>query len=163
MREKFAEQLNTVVPRLAEMVARCQAEALAARSQRWAASADDLRFLEESVFQAAAALAAAPHEAHEFSDAVLQSLDFLLRTAAAALRTREPGDSEVLVRLTSDRAEAREAIRALYEESQPEAVPAARNFTLDLISLYFRCAYFVNHIAERLARDIAAEAGPNAA
>ncbi len=163
IREKFANLLNSLVPRLAGMVARRQAEASAARSQRWAAAAEDIRNLEESVCQAADALAGAPEDADGLGDAIFQSLDFLLRTAAGALRARSMRDSEILVKLTTDRSEAQASIRAHYGELPREATSAARSFRVDLISLYFRCVYFMYHVAERLRLDLAAGAGPTAA
>jgi len=163
LRERFAASLAVLVPRLAALVARRQKETLAARSQRWAASADDLRCLEESVCQAAGLLATALEDEPELADAVLQSLDFLLHTAANALRTRSPLDAEILVKLTSDRSEARQSISALYDELQPGAGPALRQLRLDLISVYFRCVYFLNHIAQRFTADIASGLGGTAA
>ena len=144
-----------VLPRLADMVARRQPEALAARSQRWAASADNLRNLEESLLQIPGAIArSSPADGEGPCDSVVQSLDFLLRTAAGCLEGRGIRDAEMLVTLTSNHSKAQEAIRRRYELRGTSA--DGRDSRLDLISLYFRCTFFLHHIAARLQDDIAA-------
>ena len=148
MRVKFAGGLEAVVPRLAALVARYHSQSLAARSERWAKSADDLRYLEESLCQTADALASVPDDPEGLPDAIVQSLEFLLRSAAHALRSRAPDEAETLATLTSTRSATREAIRARYEQNQ------AHESELDLISLYFRCVYFLSHIAEALRQDL---------
>ncbi len=154
---EFRDGMNALLPRLADMVARRQPEALATRSQRWAASADDIRNLEESLLQIPKAVAGSSTAGGEdLCDSAVQSLDFLLRTAAAALRTRAPRDAESLVALTMHHSNAQQRIRARFEEQHARSTEEFRNATLDLISLYYRCVYFLHHIASRLKEDIAA-------
>lgn len=155
--EVFSDRLNAIVPRLADMVARRQPAALAARSQRWSATAEDLRYLEESLRQIPSALAGceSPDGADDLCDAVVQSLEFLLQTAAGVLRTRVVRDAEMLHTLTSNHSNAQKSIRARFEEMHGGASPEFRNSRIELISLYFRCVYFLHHVAERLVEDIA--------
>ena len=153
----FHERLNGAVPRLADMVARRQPESLAVRSRRWSASADDLRYLEESLCQMPEALSACggSSDGEELCDSVVQSLDFLLKTAANGLRTRAARDVDIVVALTANHSTAQESIRQRFEERHAGAAAQFRNSQLDLITLYFRCVYFVHHISERAAEDIA--------
>jgi putative ABC transport system ATP-binding protein len=154
---EFRNGLNALLPRLADMVARRQPDALAARSRRWAASADDVRNLEESLLQIPQAVAgSSPAGGEDLCDSAVQSLDFLLRTAAAALRTRALRDAENLVALTLNHSNAQQSIRVRFEEQHGRSTEEFRNATLDLISVYFRCVYFLHHIASRLKEDIAA-------
>ena len=152
---QFDGRISAVVPRLAEMVARRQPDAIAARSQRWSDSAEDLRYLEESLRQFPDALASCgPEDADGLCHAAVESLDFLLRTAAGCLEGRGIRDAEMLVTLTSNHSKAQEAIRRRYELRGTSA--DGRDSRLDLISLYFRCTFFLHHIAARLQDDIAA-------
>ena len=89
-------------------------------------------------------------------DAMLQGLDFLLRTAAEAFLTRAPAGADLLVNLTSDRAHAHKSIRNTYEAVGPESDDDTRNLHLELIDIYFRCVYLTGHVAKRLREDIAA-------
>jgi putative ABC transport system ATP-binding protein len=158
---EFERRLNALVPRLTDMVARRQPDALSTRSQRWAASAEDIRNLEESLLQIANALAGpSAADREDLCDSAVQSLDFLLRTTAAALRTRAPQDVEVVVPLTLDRSNAQQSIRARFEQQQGDSTVEFRNARLDLVSLYFRCVYFLHHVASRLKEDIAAVSAP---
>jgi putative ABC transport system ATP-binding protein len=160
----FRERLNADVPRLADLVARRQPESLAIRSQRWAEIADDLRYLEESLCQMPEALSAcdAASEGIELCDSVAQSLEFLLRTAAAGLRTRAGRDIDTVVSLTANHAAVQENLRRSFEERHTGAPEQSRNSQLDLISLYFRCVFFLHHICERAATDIATTPPPPA-
>ena len=157
--KEFARQLGQVAPHLAEMAARRQPEHLAARSQRWASSADDLRFLEESLLQLPGALAAIENasDPDDLGNAAVQGLEFLLMTAASALRARVAGDAEVLVRLTSGHSHTQEVLRDSFEGNDRGGSEQLRSTRLELVSLYFRCVYFIHHIAVRLAEDLATE------
>jgi putative ABC transport system ATP-binding protein len=154
----FIDRLNAIVPRLADMVARRQPASLAARSQRWSATAEDLRYLEESLRQIPNVLAGCgtPEGADDLCDAAVQSLDFLLHTAANAMRMRVMLDAKMLTTLTSNHSNAQQSIRARFEEMHSGASQEFRNSRLELITLYFRCVYFLHHIAGRLVEDIAA-------
>jgi putative ABC transport system ATP-binding protein len=154
----FIDRLNAIVPRLADMVARRQPASLAARSQRWSATAEDLRYLEESLRQIPNVLAGCgtPEGVDDLCDAAVQSLDFLLHTAANAMRMRVMLDAKMLTTLTSNHSNAQQSIRARFEEMHSGASQEFRNSRLELITLYFRCVYFLHHIAGRLVEDIAA-------
>ena len=156
----FSDRLDTIVLRLADMVARRQPASLAARSQRWSATAEDLRYLEESLRQIPNVLGGrgSADGEDDLCDAAVQSLDFLLHTAASSMRTRVMPDAEALTTLTSNHASAQESIRTRFEEMHSEASREFRNSRLELIGLYFRCVYFLHHIAVRLVEDIAVAA-----
>ena len=119
----FLDRMNAIEPRLADMVARRQPASLAARSQRWSASADDLRYLEESLRQIPRVLTDcdSPDGSDDLCDATVQSLDFLLHTAADAMRKRVLRDAEILATLTSNHSNAQESIRTRFEEMHRNA------------------------------------------
>jgi hypothetical protein len=128
-------------------VGRQNSAGLAGRSERWAKAADDLRYLEESLCQTAALVTNLAHDPDGLRDTIVQSLEFLLRSAAGALRSGSPGDAEVLATLTSNRSKTLEAMLSRSEHTPPEG--------LELISIYFRCVYFLGHIAEALTQEVA--------
>ena len=154
----FGDRLERIVPRLADMVARRQPEALAIRSQRWSASADDLRCLEESLrqFPDAIAQCGGPDDREDLCDRVVQSLDFILRTAANAARKRDQRDLEIAIALTSNHSNAQQSIRATFESR--DGAGERQDSRLDLISLYFRCVYFLHRFAERALEDLSSGA-----
>jgi putative ABC transport system ATP-binding protein len=154
--EGFSDQLGRIVPRLADLVARRQPEALAVRTQRWSAAAEDVRSLEESLRQVPDGLAACggPDDPEGLCDAVAQSLEFMLRTAADAARTGGERDLEIVIALTSNRSNAQQSIRARFEGLDGDAEEERRDAQLDLISLYFRCVYFLHRAVERVREDV---------
>ncbi len=152
LRARFSERLNAAASQLAALVARRQSPALAARSESWAQSAEDLRYLEDSLGQMQS-LGVTAEDPHGLHDAVVQSLDFLLRTAAQAMRSRSPHDAEVLASLTANHSQAQSTIRQQYEGLHRPAGTLSDDPALDLVSIYFRCVYFLSRIAARLNHE----------
>ena len=100
----------------------------------------------------ASILAGGPHPADELSDAVAQGADFLMCTAAATFRSKSDQDAQLLASLTANHAQAHQSIRSQFETASGDG--ADRQGRTDLISVYFRCIYFLDHIARRWLEDL---------
>jgi putative ABC transport system ATP-binding protein len=140
---RFTAQTEALLPRLATLVARRQAEPTASRCERWNAALGELVALEESLRQIAGLL---PAQEPALAESIQEGTDFLLRTAAQAFASRTAKDCQILLSLTADRTHAQDSIRRMYSDAG-----------MDAINVYFRCVYFLGHLAKRLDSDLSAQ------
>lgn len=140
---RFTRQSEALLPRLAALVARRQAEPTAVRSELWHAAAGELVALEESLRQLAELL---PSQEPVLAESIQEGIDFLLRTAAHAFASRTARDCQALLSLTADRTHAQDTIRRMHSDAG-----------MDAINVYFRCVYFLGHLAKRLDSGLAAQ------
>ena len=154
----FCDRLNAIVPRLADMVSRRQpaVSGSAVATMVGNGRGPPIPRRVPAPNSKRAGKLRIPDGTDELCDAAVQSLDFLLHTAASAMRMRVMRDAEILTTLTSNHSNAQQSIRTRFEEMHSGASQEFRNSRLELITLYFRCVYFLHHIAGRLVEDITA-------
>lgn len=114
-----------------------------------------VRSLETLLGEFAGHLRAAPPELQRGTgDALQQALETVLFTAGDALRTRDPGDIDILARIASDRSEAMKRLRDA-PSSRPgttvESDEARRNALFALTNDFARLIYLHGQVAHFLA------------
>lgn len=148
--QEFRRRRREVRVAITEVAAR----RLNPRLETWAARLQDtyetLRGLEDGLREFGSRVASRPAGARALPvDSFLQSLDFLLITAAEAMTSGTADDIEGLRQVTSDNGTVVESLRERYSDTR-EMTKAARDYLFDLISLFSRLVYFLRRLASLL-------------
>ena len=116
-----------------------------------------IRSLESLLGEFAGHLRSAPPDLQRGTgDDLQQALETVLLTAGDALRTRDPGDIDILARITSDRSEAMKRLRDAppirpgttidSDEARRNALFALTNDFARLIYLHAQVAHFLGEM-----------------
>jgi putative ABC transport system ATP-binding protein len=114
-----------------------------------------IRSVESLLGEFAGHLRSAPHDLQRGTgDTLQQALETVLLTAADALRTRDPGDIDLLARITSDRTDAMKHLRdatSIRPGPTIDGDEAWRDALFALTNDFARLVYLLGQIAHFLA------------
>ncbi len=149
--KQFREHQPEVHLEATAFVARRLNTRLARRAACMQDTSETLRALEEGIREFGGRLAARPPNVNTaLADSFLQSLDFLMITAAEAMANNQPDDIARLIQLTGDRSSVLESLRGRYFDTHGDLSSADRDYLFDLANLFARLVYYLRRLAGML-------------
>jgi len=113
---------------------------------------ETLRALEEGLREFGEHLSRVPGgEPARLADSFLQSLEFLMLTAAEAVATADQGDIARLVTMTRGSGAATESFSKRYFDAREVLTGGEFDYLFNLANLFARLVYYLRGLAEMLA------------
>jgi putative ABC transport system ATP-binding protein len=149
---QFAQRHPEIHLAATAFVARRLNARMAREAARVLDTSEALRSLEEGLREFGTRLLARPARVSAtLVDPYLQSLDFLMLTAAETMVEKGADDVDRLIQLTGDRSAVLESVRQGYFETSRELSGAERDYLFDLASLFARLVHSLRRLGELLA------------